>query len=80
MAVIHNIKDNKDEAEVTQDLLEQADEAAVMESFVMGRPVAADVAQRVQDRARRVRERVYREHGLVDIGVPAIRELRGALP
>jgi hypothetical protein len=27
-----------------------------------------------------VREEVYRRHGLLDIAVPAIRELRGELP
>jgi hypothetical protein len=58
----------------------QADEEAVMESFLVGMPVDSDVARRVQERGRLIREELYRKHGLVDIGVPAIRELRGPLP
>jgi hypothetical protein len=30
------------------------------------------------ERMDRIREEIYREHGLLDIGVPAIRELRDA--
>jgi hypothetical protein len=58
----------------------QADEAAVMQAFLTGTPVDPEVALRVQERGRLVREEVYRKHGLVDIAVPAIRELRGPLP
>jgi hypothetical protein len=45
-----------------------------------GRPLRPDVLRRVQKRAEEIRQRIFREHGLVDIGVPAIRELRGSLP
>jgi hypothetical protein len=62
------------------DSLIQSDEEAVIASFVTGEPLARDVAKRVHERAERIRERVFRTHGLVDIGVPAIRELRGELP
>ena len=58
----------------------QADEQAVMQAFLTGTPVAPDVAQLVQERSRLIREEVFRKHGLVDIAVPAIRELRGPLP
>jgi hypothetical protein len=56
-----------------------ADQKAVMESFVNGTPLDAEVARRVHDRAQRIREQILRKHGLVDIAVPAIRELRGDL-
>jgi hypothetical protein len=58
----------------------QADEEAVMQAFLNGAPVDADVAHRVQERSRLIREEVFRKHGFVDIAVPAIRALRGPLP
>jgi hypothetical protein len=58
----------------------RADEEAVMASFVSGMPVDPKVAMRVRDRGRQIREEIFRQHGLLDIGVPAIRELRGELP
>jgi hypothetical protein len=58
----------------------QADEEAVMQAFLAGTPVDPDVAHRVQEHSRLIREEVFRKHGLVDIAVPAIRELRGPLP
>jgi hypothetical protein len=58
----------------------QADEEAVMQAFLTGTPVDPDVAHRVQERGRRIRDEAFRKHGLVDVAVPAIRELRGPLP
>ena len=57
-----------------------ADEEAVMDSFVSGKPLDPEVAKRVRHRGQQIREEVFRQHGLLDIGVPAIRELRGELP
>lgn len=57
-----------------------ADEKAVMASFVSGKPLDPEVAKQVRDRGRQIREEIFRQHGLLDIGVPAIRELRGELP
>jgi hypothetical protein len=51
-----------------------------MRAFLAGIAVNPDVAHRVQERSRLIREEVFRKHGLVDIAVPAIRELRGPLP
>ena len=62
------------------DLQTRADEEAVMASFLSGVPLSIDVARRVHERAQKIRQEVYRNHGLVDIAVPAIRELRGKLP
>ncbi|HBI44890.1 MAG TPA: hypothetical protein DDY78_18845 [Planctomycetales bacterium] len=58
----------------------QADEEAVMQAFLTGTLVDPEVVYRVQEGGRRIREEVFRRHGLVDIAVPAIRELRGPLP
>lgn len=58
----------------------QADEEAVMQAFLSGTSVDAEVARRVQQRSRLIREEVFRKHGLVDVAVTAIRELRGPLP
>jgi hypothetical protein len=58
----------------------QADEEAIMRAFLSGTLVDAEVARRVQERSRLIREEVFRKHGLVDVAVPAIRELRGPLP
>ena len=58
----------------------KSDEEAVIAGFVTGTPLAPEVIRRVHERAQKIRERVFRTHGLLDIGVPAIRELRGELP
>jgi hypothetical protein len=58
----------------------QADDEAVFQAFLSGTPVDPAVAQRVQQRGRKIRDAVLRNHGLVDVAVPAIRELRGPLP
>jgi len=58
----------------------ESDEQAVIESFVTGKPLDSEVARRVHERAQAIRARVFRANGLVDIGVPAIRDLRGELP
>jgi hypothetical protein len=36
--------------------------------------------QKACERMDRMREEVYKREGILDIGVPAIRELRGELP
>ena len=51
-----------------------------MASFATGTSVDPEVARRVHERAMKIRDEIFRRHGLVDIGVPAIRELRGELP
>ena len=36
----------------------------------------SEVMKEASERMDRMREEIYRKHGLLDIGVPAIRELR----
>jgi hypothetical protein len=56
----------------------RADLEAVVAAVSTGKPVDPAVRERVRAGADRTREAVYRRHGLLDIGVPAIRELRDA--
>lgn len=60
--------------------MEKSDEQTVMATLLTGKPVPPEVAERVHERAKRIRERTFLKHGLLDIAVPAIRELRGELP
>jgi hypothetical protein len=53
---------------------------AVVDSLVTGKPIDPEIAKRIHEKAQKIRERVFREHGLEDIAVPAIREFRGELP
>jgi hypothetical protein len=53
-----------------------ADTQAVIDHMMTGRPLDPEVARRVHERARAVTEAIRRRHGVLDIGVPAIRELR----
>jgi hypothetical protein len=55
---------------------EKTDEQIVMATLTTGAPIPVEVAERVRERARRIRERIAKEHGLLDIAVPAIREFR----
>jgi hypothetical protein len=55
---------------------EIADAQAIIEHAMSGKSLAPEVARRVRERGARIREEVFRQHGLLDVGVPAIRELR----
>lgn len=56
----------------------EADTQAVIEHLTTGKPLDPDVAQRIPERGQHLREEVFQKHGVLDIGVPAIRELRDA--
>jgi hypothetical protein len=55
----------------------EADGEALLASIASGEPLDAEAARRIRERAEKVTQEIYRRHGLVDIAVPAIRELRG---
>jgi len=57
-----------------------ADAQLVAECVASGKPIPADVARRVHEHAEQIRQETLAKHGLLDIGVPAIREFRGELP
>jgi hypothetical protein len=43
-----------------------------------GQPPPPEFARRIAEAAEKIREEVKRKHGILDIGVPVIRELRDA--
>lgn len=53
---------------------------AVLEHLRTGKPLPPEMDRRIRERAEKIREEVFKKHGLVDIAVPSIRELRGDLP
>jgi hypothetical protein len=57
-----------------------ADTQAVIEHAMTGKPLDPEIARRVRAEGEKVRREIFPKHGLVDIAVPAIRELRGELP
>lgn len=59
---------------ISSDLL--ADTQAVIDHVISGKLLDPEIARRVWERAERIREEIRQQHGVLDIGVPAIRELR----
>jgi hypothetical protein len=57
-----------------------ADTQAVIEHAMTGKPLDPEIARRVRAEGEKVRQEIFARHGLVEIAVPAIRELRGELP
>jgi hypothetical protein len=57
-----------------------ADVQIVADCIAAGAPVPPEVARRLHERAARVRREILAKHGVQDIGVQIIRELRGDLP
>ncbi len=57
-----------------------ADAQLVAECVAAGLPIPLEVVRRIHEEALRIRERLRQQYGILDIGVPAIRELRGDLP
>lgn len=57
-----------------------ADLQAVFDHLALGTPLDPETAKRVHERGQKIRQEIFRKHGTLDIGVPAIRELRGELP
>ncbi len=55
-----------------------ADADAVIHAAMNRAPLDPEVARRVHDRAARITEEIRRKHGVLDVAVPAIRELRDA--
>lgn len=53
-----------------------ADTRAVLDSLTGGKPLDPATRERIRREADEVRDAIQRKHGELDIGVPAIRELR----
>ncbi|NUQ63244.1 MAG: hypothetical protein HUU20_12260 [Pirellulales bacterium] len=57
-----------------------ADAETIALCVAAGKPIPDEIARRVRERSQEVTERLRTQFGTLDIGVPAIRELRGELP
>ena len=55
---------------------EDEDTRAITEKLMTGKPLDPAVYRRIRERADRISDEVFRQHGLLNIGVPAIRSLR----
>ena len=64
----NSVSDNASDAQIVADCL------------AAGEPVPPDVARRVRERADRARKQLLATHGVQDVGVQIIREIRGELP
>jgi hypothetical protein len=53
-----------------------ADTSAIIDRLTTGRPLDPATYASIRREADRVRDEVFRRHGVLDIGVPAIREIR----
>jgi len=49
---------------------------AIIEQAASGKPLDPEAVRRVRECSVQIREQAFRKFGLLDIGVPAIRELR----
>jgi hypothetical protein len=59
---------------------EHEEQQAVLDKFLHGKPVPPLVERRIRERAARITAEIFQTHGLLDVAVPAIRELRDGLP
>jgi hypothetical protein len=57
-----------------------ADLQLIVDCVATGKPVPPEVARRVHERSERIRQEILEKHGVQDIGVQIIREMRGELP
>ncbi len=57
-----------------------ADSRIVAECLAAGKKVPPEVVRRVREQADQVRRQLLATHGVQDIGVQIIREIRGELP
>lgn len=66
----------KTKESIPADVLADLEEAA--SCAANGRAPSPEFVRRIALEAEKIREEVKRKHGILDIGVPAIRELRDA--
>jgi len=62
------------EITVTPEVL--ADAQAILDQVASGKPLDPEAVRRVRECSEQIRAETFRKFGLLDIGVPAIRELR----
>jgi hypothetical protein len=54
--------------------------AALIAHITAGKPIDPELLRSIRERGDKIRQATFEKHGLLDIAVPAIRELRGPLP
>jgi hypothetical protein len=52
------------------------DTRAVLDKLTLGKPLDPEARRRLSERAAEIRGAILRQHGPLDVGVPAIRALR----
>lgn len=57
-----------------------SDAQTVADCVAANKPIPPDVAKRVRERADQARKQLLATHGVQDIGVQIIRDIRGELP
>ena len=55
---------------------EQADHEEIARAAAERRPVDPEVSKRVRERAEKIREEILRTHGVLNVAVDLIREVR----
>jgi hypothetical protein len=55
-----------------------ADTRAVLDKLTAGKPLDEETRDRLRREAAKVRDAIRHEHGILDVGVAAVRELRDA--
>ena len=58
----------------------RANAQAIFDHFTSWKPLTPEVVRRVRERTELIRQEPLARHGVQDIGVQIIRELRGELP
>jgi hypothetical protein len=56
----------------------QKDTDAILAHLTTGQPLDPHIADRIRERGDRIREKLFKEDGLLDTGVQAIRAFRDA--
>ena len=54
----------------------EEDVQVVTDAFLSGRPIPADVANRIEERAAALRQQIFQKHGYLNIAVSSVRESR----
>ena len=55
----------------------RSDFEAVVDRLKTGKPLDPAIERRIEQRAQKIRQRLLKDHGLQDVGVQIIREIRG---
>lgn len=54
----------------------EADLQAVIDHLISGRPLDPEIVRRVEERGEKVRQEILEKHGVLNVAVDLIREIR----